>query len=259
VSILQQAPGAERFLRLGPEARLESSAVSGYLQGVAVREPTGKLSHRITHPRADSLQLDPAAAPQSIAPPESEVPLADPGASREEAWTSTGAAGVVATIPGGIAVPVRASFRRLSLRAVALVLIASVSLLGQGERCRVDSRFASPSSTLKTFWDAMAAGNAEDVWECFVEGRHDLPVPGMLWFLPPTERISLAEFRSLPVASGRVLVTYEVRFVPAGEEEESSFRTGDELVRVRGQWRIARPIGQASMPELRLPPRTVDI
>ena len=176
-----------------------------------------------------------------------------------EAGTSADAGGVVATTPAGAETSVPVSFRRMSLRAVVLVLLASLSLLGQGERCRVDSRFSSPSSTLTTFWDAMAAGNAEDVWECFVEGRHDLPLPGMLWFLPPTERIGLAEFRSLPVASGRVLVTYEVRFVPAGDDEERSFRTGDELVRVRGQWRIARPIGQASMPELRLPPRTVDI
>lgn len=177
----------------------------------------------------------------------------------EEVGTSPDTGGVVATIPTGTEVPTSVSFRKLSLRAVVLVLFASLSLLGQGERCRVDTRFSSPSATLETFWNAMAAGNAEDVWECFVEGRYDLPVPGMLWFLPPTERIGLSEFRSLPVASGRVLVTYEVRFVPSGSAEERSFRTGDELVRIRGQWRIARPIGQASMPEIRLPPRTVDI
>jgi hypothetical protein len=147
----------------------------------------------------------------------------------------------------------------VTARGAFLLLIASLSLLGQGEKCRVDSRFVTPSSTLVTFWEAMRSGDAEGVWECFVEGRHDLPVPGMLWFLPPTERISLAEFRSLPVSAGRVLVTYEVRYLPRGLDEERSFRTGDELVRMRGQWRIVRPIGQVSMPIGEPTPRTVDI
>jgi len=139
--------------------------------------------------------------------------------------------------------------------------MASLSLLGQGELCRVDARFVSPSATLTTYWEAMRSGDAEGVWECFVEGRHDLPLPGMLWFLPPIESIELAEFRSLPITAGRVVVTYEVRYVPTGVAEERSFRTGDELVRMRGQWRIARPYGQASvpLPEGEPDPRAVDI
>jgi hypothetical protein len=148
--------------------------------------------------------------------------------------------------------------RRLPFRLVAMVILASLTLLGQGERCRVDPRFASPSATLLTFWGAMREGNAEEVWECFVEGRDDLPVPGMLWFLPPTDRISLAEFRALPVTAGHVLVRYEVHFVPRGFEEEHVFVTGDELVRIRGQWRIARPIGEVSAPIWDSAPRTVD-
>lgn len=150
------------------------------------------------------------------------------------------------------------SRRRLPFRLVAMVILASFTLLGQGERCQVDPRFASPSATLLTFWGAMREGNAEEVWECFVEGRDDLPVPGMLWFLPPTDRISLAEFRALPVTAGHVLVRYEVHFVPRGFEEEHVFVTGDELVRIRGQWRIARPIGEVSAPIWESAPRTVD-
>ena len=147
---------------------------------------------------------------------------------------------------------------RAGLRHLLMLLLASFTLLGQGERCQVDPRFASPSATLLTFWSAMREGNAEEVWECFVEGRDDLPMPGMLWFIPPTERISLAEFRALPVTSGRVLVRYEVHFVPQGFDEEHVFVTGDELVRVRGQWRIARPIGQVSAPVWETAPRLVD-
>lgn len=56
-----------------------------------------------------------------------------------------------------------------------------------------------------------------------------------------------------------MLVSYEVRYVPQGLDQERSFRTGDELVRLRGQWRIARPLGQASMPEWEPTPRPFDI
>ena len=149
--------------------------------------------------------------------------------------------------------------RRLKVRFLVLLGLGALSLLGQGEQCRVDTRFASPSATLATFWEALRVGDADGVWECFVEGRHDLPVPGQLWFLPPTDRITLAEFRSLPVTGGRMLVSYEVRYVPQGLDQERSFRTGDELVRLRGQWRIARPLGQASMPEWEPTPRPFDI
>jgi len=217
--------------------------------------PAKMLTTRAAHPRANPLRLDPAAspAPDPVAAGDCDSTSApDPG-------TSGASTGVAGTSPVRFEVPVATSFRRVGLRGVVLLLLASLSLLGQGEQCRVDPRFVSPSSTLVTFWEAIRAGDAEGVWECFVEGRHDLPVPGMLWFLPPTERISLGEFRSLPIAAGRVLVTYEVRFLPEGYDEEGSFRTGDELVRMRGQWRIARPIGEASTPELKLPPRTFDI
>ena len=59
-----------------------------------------------------------------------------------------------------------------------------------------------------------------------------------------TEALRLESFRSLPVSSGRVMVSYEVRFLPAGQTVEQAFATGNELVRVRGEWRIARAIVQ---------------
>jgi hypothetical protein len=139
------------------------------------------------------------------------------------------------------------------------VLVAALALTGQGERFTADPRFATPSATLNTYWAALGRGDAEEVWECFVEGRNDLPVPGMLWFLPPVDAIELGEFRSLPLKRGRVLVSYEVRYIPQGFAEERSFRTGDELVRVRGAWRIAQPVGAADMPALDHPRRPVDI
>ena len=140
-----------------------------------------------------------------------------------------------------------------------LVVIACLSLLGQGERYRLDPRFRSPSATLQTFWESLREGNGDQAFECMIEGRHDLPMPGALWFLPPTEDLWLAGFRSLPVASGRVMVTYEVHYRPRGITEERMFKTGSELVRMRGEWRIAQPLGQASMPDWKPVPGPVDI
>jgi hypothetical protein len=143
-------------------------------------------------------------------------------------------------------------------RGLLTVALAALSLLGQGERSRVDPRFMSPSATLRTYWGALRAGDADGAWECLVEGRHELPRPGMLWFLPPTDELTLDAFRSLPVTGGRILVSYEVHYRPAGARDLRSFRSADELVRMRGEWRIARPIGEASMPEWRPAPRPVD-
>src|SRR4029453_5344983 len=142
---------------------------------------------------------------------------------------------------------------------LALVSLACLSLLGQGERYRVDPRFASPSATLATYWQALRDGDAEGAWECFDDPRDLMPMPGMLWFLPPTKELRLEGFRSLPVTAGRVMVTYEVHFQPKGSMEERSFRTADELVRERGEWRITRTIGEASMPEWESTPGPVDI
>ena len=140
---------------------------------------------------------------------------------------------------------------------LSIALVAS-SLLGLGERCRVDPSLVSPSSTLHRYWEALRTGDEAGVAECLVEVQRDLPFPGMLWFMPPTSELWLDEFRSIPVQSGRVLATYQVHFVPDGSGVVESFRSGSELVRTRGEWRIARPLGEASMPEWRPIRRTVD-
>lgn len=139
-----------------------------------------------------------------------------------------------------------------------LLLLACGTLLGQGERFRIDDRFRSPSATLVSYWTALHAGDTDGAYECFVEGRNDLPMPGALWFLPPTDDLWLEGFRSLPVTAGRVLVSYEVHYRARGNREERKFRTGNELVRVRGEWRIAGPLGEASMPEWHSTPGPVD-
>jgi hypothetical protein len=134
-----------------------------------------------------------------------------------------------------------------------------MALLGQGELCRVDPRFSTPSATLATYWSALRDGDSQTAGECVLDGAEDQPFPGMLWFMPPTREVRLEEFRSLPVAAGRLYVTYDVRFRPVGALEEQRFQTGHELVRLHGGWRIARGLGTASLPQWKSIPRAVDI
>ena len=152
-----------------------------------------------------------------------------------------------------------ASGRRTRARHRALVGLAALALLGQGERCVVDPRFSTPSATLATYWSALRDGDSRTAGECVLEGAEAQPFPGMLWFMPPTREVRLDGFRSLPVTAGRLFVTYQVRFRPVGALEEQSFDTGHELVRTHGEWRIARGLGPASLPQWRSIPRTVDI
>lgn len=148
--------------------------------------------------------------------------------------------------------------RRLGVRGWLAVLAVAMTLLGQGEASRVDRRFRQPSTTLQTYWDALRAGDAEGAWACFVDGRHDVPMPGSVWFLPSTDDLWLTGYRSLSVSPERVMVSYEVHYRDAWTGEERMFRFGNELVRERGEWRIAKPIGEASMPEWRPQRRPVD-
>jgi hypothetical protein len=138
-------------------------------------------------------------------------------------------------------------------------VFAGFTLLGQGENCRVDPRFISPSATLSTYWTALRDNDIGTVYDCFTEGRHDMPFDGMLWFLPQRADLRLDEFRSLPVTSGRMMVSYQVYYRAPGAPREETFQTGNELVRTRGEWRIARPLGEASMPEWHAVERPVDI
>jgi hypothetical protein len=148
---------------------------------------------------------------------------------------------------------------RIDWRNTFLALLASLTLLGQGERAHVDPRFRSPSTTLLTYWEALREGDADAATECFVTARTDQPVPGAIWFLPPTDELWLESFKSLPVTAGRVMVRYDVHYKPRGVGEERMFETGSELVRWRGEWRIAQPLGQASMPEWKAESLPVDM
>jgi hypothetical protein len=132
-------------------------------------------------------------------------------------------------------------------------------LLGAVEPRTADPRFRSPDAVLETFWQALRNDDPFTAEECVVGPRTDLPALGSLWFLPPNTSLRVANLHTLPVESGRLIASYEVRFVPLGGGGEQMFKTSTELVRERGEWRIGHPIGEVSLPEWRPIPRTVDI
>jgi len=147
---------------------------------------------------------------------------------------------------------------RLGWRGWAAVLTVACSLLGQGERCRIDRTYRAPSTTLQAYWEALRVGDADAAWACFAEGRPDVPMPGSIWFLPSTDDLWLTGYRSLPVAPSRVMVSYEVHYRDRWSGDERMFHYGNELVCQRGEWRIAKSIGEASMPEWKPKDRPVD-
>ena len=156
-----------------------------------------------------------------------------------------------------LAMPAREG-TRLGWRGWFAVLTVSCSLLGQGERCRIERTYRSPCTTIQAYWEALRAGDAEAAWACFAEGRPDVPMPGAVWFLPSTDDLWLTGYRALPVAPSRMMVSYEVHYRDHRSGEERMFRFGNELVRQRGEWHIAKPIGEASMPEWKPKDRPVD-
>lgn len=142
----------------------------------------------------------------------------------------------------------RAARPRLSWRAVGLLVLASLSLLGEGERQRVDPRFKTPTATIYTYWRALRRNDVQTVQECFAEPGSSLPFPGMLWFLPPVDDMDLQSMRLVGAEAGHLTAMYEVQFKPAGSPLVESFVVSTELQRVGHEWRIVRPSGDPALP-----------
>jgi hypothetical protein len=140
-------------------------------------------------------------------------------------------------------------------RAWGLLLLACVSLLGQGERLRQDPRFRSPGAALETYWEALRANDVTTVAECFTEPEAAQPFPGMLWFLPPVDSLRVAEVRVVSATSGEIVAAYEVRFTPAGSARAQHFFTTSDLRRVGREWRIVPSPDGLSLPEWKPFPR----
>ena len=143
-------------------------------------------------------------------------------------------------------------------RAWGLVLIASLSLLGQGEQFHQDTRFRSPGSALTTYWVALRDQDMGTVTECFTDPQASTPFPGMVWFLPPVDSLKIASIHIVSAQSNAITAMYEVQFTPSGTSQPQHFVTTSELRRLGHEWRIVPPTDQAAMPEWKPYPRAVD-
>jgi hypothetical protein len=138
-------------------------------------------------------------------------------------------------------------------------VLGAVSLLGQGERCHVDLQLRSPGLAIAFYWQALQQNDAERVAACSLVSDPSLPFPGMLWAFPNTRALSIEHLRYVPIDADHVVVSYDVVFRPAGGERDRSLAAMTEVVLVRGEWRVARPLAEAGIMN-GLPPTTrVDI
>ena len=113
----------------------------------------------------------------------------------------------------------------------------------------MDPRFASPNATLATYWEALRANDEGSVVECFAEPASAAPVPGAVWFLPPSRELVISPPRLVPVEVGHMVANYEVRFRPYGSVEVYGVTMSSELQRIRGEWRILRALVDSDMPD----------
>jgi hypothetical protein len=123
----------------------------------------------------------------------------------------------------------------------------------------VDWRFRSPSALIATYWEALWANDVETLKACFADPARATPLPGALYFLPPSERISIYPIRSLSSGDGRVVANYEVRFQPDGAATEMRFVASTSIVRLKTGWRIAGDAEDFGIPEWRPIPRPTGV
>jgi hypothetical protein len=144
-----------------------------------------------------------------------------------------------------------------SLRSCYLLALAVLGLvfLLTGERPPSDPRFASPATTVNTFWRALAEGAPATALECFAEVGSQSGARRVL-HLPALSRLEVRSLTVTGLGTDRALVQYEIHYRVRGARQGGAFATGDELQLVRGQWRIVRPVPARSprLPEAE-PPR----
>jgi hypothetical protein len=143
--------------------------------------------------------------------------------------------------------------RRSSLLLAAAVVALVLGLTG--ERPPTDPRFASPALTVRAFWRAVLEESPGEALECFV-GTGGGANASRLVLLPALTAMELRAVQVKSLGTGRALVQYQVHYRARGSRQGGAFAAADEVVRVRGEWRILRPLqpqpGQARPPQ---PPR----
>lgn len=133
--------------------------------------------------------------------------------------------------------------------------VVAVALLVTGERPPSDPRFASPALTVRSFWRAVLEESPGAALECFV-GVEAGPDADRLVHLPELEALELRALQVKPQGTGRALVQYQVHYRTRGSRKPGAFAAADEVILVRGQWRILRPVDPPEdAPRPQLPPR----
>lgn len=139
------------------------------------------------------------------------------------------------------------------LRSCLLLAGAVVALVCTlpGEKPPTDPRFTSPALTVRAFWRAVLEESPDAALECFV-GPGAGSGAGRLR-LPALDAMELRAVRVKALGTGRALVQYQVHYRARGARHGGAFAAADEVVRVRGQWRILRPMEPG--PEQARPPQ----
>ena len=144
--------------------------------------------------------------------------------------------------------------------AIRFVLFAALlSLLGQGERSVIDPQLRSPGSAVASYWEGLQLNDPVRIAACTVQDDAMMPFPGMLWSFPNTHALWLEKLRYVPVDADEVVVSYEVHYKPVGGEEERSLKVMTNVLRVRGEWRVAQPFAETGLLDGRPLPTRVDI
>jgi hypothetical protein len=109
-----------------------------------------------------------------------------------------------------------------------------------GERPSHDPRFLSPAAPVNSFWAAIREGQHGRALECFV-GVGPQGTSERLVNLPPLQDLDLKQITVTETGTGHAVVRYQVHYRLRGGEAHA-FASADEVLLVRGEWRILRPM-----------------
>jgi hypothetical protein len=113
-----------------------------------------------------------------------------------------------------------------------------------GERPPTDPRFSSPAFAVRAFWQAVLEESPAEALECFAGAGGD-PDAARRLRIPPLAAMELRALQVKTLGTGRAVVQYQVHYRTRGSRQAGAFAAADEVVRVRGQWRILRPLAPA--------------
>src|SRR5262245_31727296 len=123
--------------------------------------------------------------------------------------------------------------------ALAVGLLSLIVFL-PGQRPSNDPRFVSPAAPVNSFWQAILDGEQGRALECFVGVGRQAAHTRVLE-LPTVDELELKEIKVTPQGTDRAIVRYQVHYRMKGGQA-SAFASADEVMLVRGEWRILHPM-----------------